>query len=227
MTRRDPPWAAGLRAARANLMPGLIVQALMLAMLLAYYFYPPTRNWLNALAEIKARWSYGYSAVNGIIAGAIVPELLRVVVFQKAAIRRSNFANLLFAAPFWCVMGMVVDFFYRSQADWFGTDPTFPVVVKKVLVDQFLYCPLFAGPLNTWLYDWKSRGYGRQGIRGFFTADYYRGAILPTLFANWGVWIPIVAILYSLPLQLQIPLFGLALSMWVMLLSWMSEQRAR
>lgn len=74
---------AGLRAARANLVPGLIVQALMLGMLLAYYFYPPMREWLNALAEIKQRWSYGYSALNAIIAGAVIPELLRIFVFQK------------------------------------------------------------------------------------------------------------------------------------------------
>ena len=48
-----------------------------------------------------------------------------------------------------------------------------------------------------------------------------------TLFATWGVWIPVVTILYSLPALLQIPLFGLALSMWVMLYTWMSEQRER
>src|SRR5688572_28365070 len=80
--RRDPPWSAGLRAARANLAPGLIVQALMLAVLLAYYFYPPTRHWLNGLAEIKMRWGYGYTALSSFFAGAIIPELLRICVFQ-------------------------------------------------------------------------------------------------------------------------------------------------
>jgi hypothetical protein len=49
--------------------------------------------------------------------------------------------------------------------------------------------------------------------------------VVPTLFANWGVWIPVVSILYSLPLPLQIPLFGLALSLWVMIYTWMSERR--
>ena len=41
------------------------------------------------------------------------------------------------------------------------------------------------------------------------------------------MWIPVVAILYSLPSLLQIPLFGLALSLWVILYTWMSEQRVR
>ena len=227
MTRRAPPWTAGLRAARANVVPGLMVQSLMLGVLLAYYFYPPTRHLLDGLAEIKVRWSYGYTAISAIIAGAVIPELLRICVFQNGHSRRSNFSNLLFTVPFWCMMGVVVDFFYRCQAGWFGAEATIPVVLKKVLVDQFLYNPLFAAPVSAWLYDWKNRGYQVAGISVFFTAGYYRDVIVPILFATWGVWIPIVTILYSLPSQLQIPLFGLALSMWVMLYTWMSEQRAR
>jgi hypothetical protein len=227
LTRFDPPWTAGLRAARANVVPGLIVQVLMLGLLLSYFFYPPTREWLDGLAEIKARWGYGYSAISATIAGAIIPELLRIVVFQKLRVLRSNFSNLLFSVPFWCSMGVVVDYFYRCQAGWFGAEATFPIVVKKVIADQFVYNPCFAAPVTAWFYDWKNRSYRMKGLREFFTATYYRNVILPTLFASWGVWIPIVAILYSLPSALQIPLFGLALSIWVTLYTWMSEQRSR
>jgi hypothetical protein len=222
---REAPWMAGLRAARANVVPGLVVQGLMFSVLMAYYFYPPMQGWLDSLAEVKARWGYGYAAVNSIVAGAIIPELLRISLFQRRRVRRSNFANLLFTAPFWCFMGICVDFFYRCQAAWFGEAATVAVVVKKVLVDQFLYNPLFACPVTTWLYDWKSRGYRFQGTGVFFTAGYYRDFIVPTLFATWGVWIPVMVVLYSLPTLLQIPLFGLALSLWVMLYTWMSEQR--
>ena len=221
--RREAPWIAGLRAARANVVPGLIVQGLMLTVLLAYYFYPPMRGWLDELAKIKERLGYGYAAINSLVAGAIIPELLRIFIFQKGRVRRSNFSNLLFAAPFWVMMGVTVDFFYRCQAGWFGEATTFAVVLKKVVVDQFLYNPLFACPVTTWLYDWKSRGY--RGSREFFTLRYYRDFIVPTLFATWGVWIPVMSILYSLPSLLQVPLFGLALTLWVMLYTWMNEQR--
>lgn len=225
VTRRAPPWAAGLRAARANLVPGLLVQGMMLALLLAYYFYKPTHDWLDRLALLKARWGYGYSAVASIIAGAVVPELMRILVFQKARIRPSNFTNLLFAAPFWCFMGVVVDGFYRQQAVWFGAEASFETVCKKVLVDQFLYNPLFAAPVTAWLYDWKNSGFQMAGTARYFTFTYYQETVIATLFATWGVWIPIVAILYSLPSLLQIPLFALALSLWVILYTWMSEHR--
>lgn len=223
--RREAPWASGLRAARANVIPGLVVQGVMLGLLFAYYFYPPTTILLDRLADVKQRWGYGYSGVSAIIAGAMIPELLRIVVFQKGRMWRANFFNLLFTFPFWCLMGVVVDGFYRLQSNWFGAEASLPVVLKKVLVDQFLYNPLFAAPFTSMLYDWKNQGYGTLDLGRFLSGDYYRDVVLSTLFATWGVWIPVVTILYSLPLPLQIPLFGLALSLWVMLYTWMSERR--
>lgn len=217
---------AGLRAAKANLVPALIVQSIMLALLLAYYFYPPTTRWLNHLAEFKERWGYGYSALAAVIAGAFVPEIMRVIVFQKGKIRRSNLSNLLFTIPFWGITGMIVDLFYRSQAQWFGAEATLGVVATKVIVDQFVYNPLFAGPSGAWCYDWKNSGYSFKNIRRFITWPYYRDVIIPILFATWCVWIPVVSIIYSLPSLLQIPLFALALSLWVILYTWISEQRA-
>jgi hypothetical protein len=222
---RQAPWIAALHAARANIVPGLIVQSVMLAIFLAYKYYPPTTLALNHLADLKGRWGYGYSAIASIIAGGLIPELLRIGVFQRGKILHRNVDNLCFSVPFWCFMGVVVDGFYRAQAVWFGAEAVFPVVLTKVIIDQFVYNPLFAAPLTAALYDWKNRGYGLHEFGGFFKVRYYRDVVVPTLFATWGVWIPVVSILYSLPSLLQIPLFALALSMWVTLYTWMSERR--
>lgn len=223
---REAPWLAGLRAARANVVPALIVQGAMLAVALAYRFYPPTTDFLNRLAEWKARWGFGYSALTAIVAGALFPELLRIAVFQRGRPRTSNLRNFAFTIPFWAFMGIVVDAFYRLQTFIFGAEAGVSVVLQKVVVDQFVYNPLFAAPFTAMMYDWKNHGFQR-GFGRFFTADYYRRVVVPTLFATWGVWIPLVSIIYSLPPLLQIPLFGLALSLWVMLYTWMSESRAR
>jgi hypothetical protein len=221
----EKPWAAGLRAARANVVPGLMVQGLMLAILLAYFFHPPTTARLDALAQVKQQWGYGYSAVSAIIAGALIPELLRIAVFQRFRPRRANLGNLAFTIPFWCFMGTVVDAFYRMQALWFGSQATIAVVIPKVLVDQFLYNPLFAAPVTALMYDLKQSGYRFGHTFSRLSTDYYREVVVPTIVANWGVWTPIVVILYSLPSPLQIPLFSLALTLWVMLYTWMSEKR--
>ena len=224
--RREAPWLAGLRAAKANVLPALVLQAVMLGFLLAYYFYPPTTRWLDRLAEIKEAWGFAYSAVAALIAGAVIPELMRVFVMQKGRMRRTNFTALLFTAPFWCMMGLIVDAFYRGQAMVFGSEASIGVVAVKVFVDQAIYSPFVASPLTCWLYDWKNSGYRLSVTRHFFTVTYFREVIVPVIFANWGVWIPIVCILYSLPSLLQVPLFALALSLWVILYTWISEQRA-
>lgn len=226
MAEREAPWLAGIRAARANLVPGFIVQGTLLALLLAYYFYPPTTAWLNSLAALKEKWGFVYSALAAILAGALLPELLRVMVFQKGKIHSTNLKNLLYTIPFWAVMAVIVDLLYRMQVIWFGSEVTFAVVAKKVLFDQFVYSALFSAPATVWFYDFKNRGTRACGPREFFTLSHYRDAVLPTIFATWGVWIPVVSILYSLPTLLQIPVYILALTLWVMLYTWMSERQA-
>ena len=216
---------AGIRAARANLVPGLIVQTAMLAVVLAYYFYPPTTGWLDAMAQVKARWGFLYSAVAAVIAGALLPEILRVLVFQRGKAGRSNLRSLLFTVPFWGIMAVTVDVLYRVQGMWFGTEVTFSVVAKKVIFDQFIYSAFFSGPVTVWFYDFKNHGRNATRPAEFFTVAHYRERVLPVMFATWGVWIPVVSILYSLPPLLQIPMYILALTLWVMIYTWMSEQK--
>jgi hypothetical protein len=196
---REAPWRAGLRAVRANVLPGLIVQGAMVVLLGLYYFYPPAQAVFLRLAKTKEAWGFGYSILAAAVAGAVV--------------------------PFWGAMGFVVDVFYRCQAQWFGDEPVPSVVIPQVLVDQFLYNPLFAAPVTVWLFDWKNRGY--RMTCDFFTVRYYRDHVVPALFATWGVWIPVVTVLYLLPEPVQIPLFSLALSLWAILYAWMSEDQAR
>jgi hypothetical protein len=218
------PLLIGLRAARANLIPGLIIQAVMLTVVLAYYWHEPTRVLMDVLAQWKTALGYLFSVPLAMVAGALLPEVLRVLVFQRGILRRENFEHLLFAIIFWGFMGACVDTLYRLQAMWFGTVPTFPVLLKKVAVDQFIYNPFWATPISVWAYEWKNRGYVADGMSSFLSLTFYRKQIFPTLIATWGVWIPLVTIIYSLPSSLQIPLFGLALTFWVLILTYITAR---
>jgi len=222
---RTLPLLIGLQAARANFVPGLIVQLTMAAVVLAYYFYEPARVWLAHLAEIKARWGYGFSFVSGAVAGGVLPELLTIVVFQRGRVRWENAGNLLFGILYWGSQGVVVDGLYRLQAVMFGSHVDFSTVVKKVLVDQFVYNPLYAAPVGLAAYAWKNQGYRLAGMGRVFTGRFYKERTLPALVATWGVWIPLVSMIYSLPTLLQIPLFSLALTFWVLLFAWINRQR--
>ena len=98
-----------------------------------------------------------------------------------------------------------------------------PVVLAKICVDQFGYNPLFAAPFGVLTYEWKNTGFSLDSLGAVFTLDTLPRKDHPTLLATWAVWIPLMAIIYSLPLSLQFPLFSLALTFWVLLLTYMTN----
>jgi hypothetical protein len=226
MAKSRTPLTIGWEAAKANAIPALLIQALMLALLVAYYLSPPAADALKKLAEFKRAHGLIFVLGASITAGALIPELFLIIFFQRGRPHRGNLRNLLFTIPVWGFDGSLVDLLYRTEAAWFGDVVTVPVVAAKICVDQFGYNPFFAAPFGVLTYEWKNSGISMQPVRDLFTWRHYRDKIIPTLVATWAVWIPLMAIIYSLPLALQFPLFGLALSFWVLLLTYMTNRFA-
>ena len=226
MQRSRTPLMIGWQAARANAVPGLVIQTIMLGLLIGYYAHPPIASAVNRLAQYKHDHGLSFVLLASITAGALIPELFVILFFQRGRPHRGNLRNLLFTVPVWGFDGSLVDLLYRSEAAWFGDVVTLPVVAAKICVDQFGYNPFFAAPFGVLTYEWKNSGVSMGPVRQLFTWQHYRHKIIPTLIATWAVWIPLMAIIYSLPLALQFPLFGLALSFWVLLLTYMTNRFA-
>lgn len=197
----------------------------MIALVLAYYFVPASHGCFLVLAAAKARWGYGFSFASSVVAGAMLPTLFKVAILQRGRRSREDLTDLLFLAAFWGMEGVIVDAFYRFQGVMFGTQPTFWTVLKKVLVDMFIYNTVFAVPYTLAWYEWKHHGFRLSQIGHAFTADYYRTKTIPALCATWIVWIPVVSALYSLPPLLQIPLFALALTFWVLMVAYITARQ--
>jgi hypothetical protein len=219
------PFSSGFRAARANLIPGLIIQALMIAVVAAYYWYAPAHRWFEYLAWAKGRWGYGYTVVSSITAGAVMPMLMQVLLLQRGKIKAGNCGIFLFLVVFWSIDGVAVDTLYRVQAMVFGAHADVGTVVKKVLVDMCIYNPAFAAPFTAMSYEFRNLGYPPRELSRLFSAEFYRTHTIPTLCATWMIWVPVVAAIYSLPSLLQIPLFALALTFWVLMLAYMTARK--
>ena len=226
MQKTRTPFTLGWEAARANAIPALIIQAFMLALLLAYYTNHTASAALSQFAEFKRTHGLLFVIIASITAGALIPELFLIFFFQRGRPSRRNLRNLLFTIPVWGFDGSLVDLLYRFEAQWLGDVATLPVVFGKICIDQFGYNVLFAAPFGVLTYEWKNSGISMQPVRDLFTWRHYRDKIFPTLLATWAVWIPLMAIIYSLPLALQFPMFGLALSFWVLLLTYMTNRFA-
>jgi hypothetical protein len=216
----------GWDAARANAAPALLIQAAMLGLLIAFYASPAVAHALNRLAELKRALGWPFVLLASITAGALVPEIFLILFFQNGKPDLQNLRNLCFTIPIWGFDGTLVDLLYRGEAALLGDVVTLPVVAAKICIDQFGYNVFFAAPFGVLAYEWKNNGISTRPVRDLFTWQHYRGKIVPTLVATWAVWIPLMAIIYSLPLALQFPLFGLALSFWVLLLTYMTNRFA-
>lgn len=225
--RPTTPLFIGLHAARANLAPGLIVQFLMLAVVLGYYFVPAVAALLKPIAAVKAEFGLLFAIVAAIVAGAIAPEVLKVLCFQHGRPTRANFRTLAIAALFWALQGVLVDSMYRFLSATLGNEVTLRVIIRKVAFDQFLVNPFLFSIANTIVYDLLSRGFTWPNLRSCLTWRYYKTQVFPILAAGWGVWIPVVCAVYALPPLLQFPLFTLALTFWATMLAWMGGVQAQ
>ena len=223
---RRTPLTIGWEAVRANAVPAFVIQALMLATVTSYYLHPPFAELLNGVAEVKRAYGVVFVVTASVLAGSILPELLLVLLFQRGRVQMRNFRNVLFTAPVWAIAGVSVDLLYRGLAAALGDQATPAVVVAKICIDQFVYNVLFAAPYAVIAYEWKNRGFSFAAIRHCFTLEYYKDKIVPTLLTTWAVWIPLIAMIYSLPSALQFPLFSLALTLWVLLLTYMTNRFA-
>lgn len=217
-TTEPAPWRAGFRSARANLLPGFVLQIVALGLVLAYYRHEPTRVALNQLAQWKMDVGVTFAIVSTGLFGGLLPVLyLRLL---RGGDERYSWAQGAAITAFWAYKGLEVDLFYRVLARWVGAGHEVGTIVTKMALDQFVYCPLFAVPVTVLVYEWVSVHFDRGAMAADIRAGgwFYR-RVLPLLISNLWVWLPTVAIIYSLPTPLQLPLQNLVLLFFTLLVA--------
>jgi len=119
---------------------------------------------------------------------------------------------------FWGLNGLIVDCFYKVQASLFGDHPDMVTVIKKVCFDQFVYNPVWAVPWSVSALYWKQCDFSFRTAKARFSKAMFTRDMPAVLLATWTVWIPTVAIVYSLPLALQFPLVCIVSCFWSLML---------
>ncbi len=207
----------GLAAARKNIGPGLLLQGFALVLVLLYTFHEPTRAILLTVPAVQRKMGVWFPIVVTALFGGVIPTFF--LLFRKGIAPGRRAATLVFMVGFWAMMGLSVDALYRVQALLFGEQPTAATVIKKVLVDQFVFCVIWSAPVTTLAMFWKDHDFSMSTTRSSLTRRFITGDVATVLIAMWGVWIPTVAIVYCMPLALQFPLFNLVLCFWSLLLT--------
>ncbi len=211
-----------VRGLRRNLVPGLLLQLLAVTLVIAYLGSDRARALFDGVGEIKFRFGYTFSALSTLAFGGIIPFL--VLLGTGRADKTTLGRSLLFYVLFWTWKGVEVDAFYRLQALAFGNSASVAVITKKIIVDQFVYNPLWAGPTQVWFFLWKECRFSRAAMQPrLVEQSLWRRVVIVTV-SSWIVWIPTVAIIYALPPALQIPLFNIIICFWSLLLSSLSKR---
>ena len=213
----------GWEAARKNFGPGLLLQGLALTLVLLYYFCPPFRDVLLEVPAIQQRMGIWFPIVVSSFFGGFIPFLFLVI--RREIPRGMVVANLLFMMGFWAILGLAIDFLYTGQAIMFGDEPDAATVIKKVCFDQFVFSPLISAPYSALLMYWKHCDFSFRESRKQFSRRLFTVEIPSVIISTWAVWLPTVAIVYSLPLALQFPLINIVLCFWSLLLTALSSKK--
>jgi hypothetical protein len=217
----DAPWRSGLRGSRANLLPGVVLQLAALALVLGYYHQPGVHRSLYRLLEVRQAAGVGFGIVSTAVFGGFLPFLY--IHFAERDARgspRYGWTQGLCLTAFWGYKGLEIELWYRLQAHVVGSGHEAATIAVKVILDQFLYCPLFAVPVTTAVYQaveacpkWRSL------VSDLRSAGWYRRRVLQVLIANLGVWVPAVAVIYALPTPLQLPLQNTVLCFYTLVIA--------
>jgi hypothetical protein len=214
----------GLRATWDNLLPILVLQGAMAATVAAYFVWPAGSEALSRFAAWQHSGGFLAAAAATALAGGAMSEVSLVYLRDKGRWTPGHLGNLGFKLVMFFISGGIVFEFYQWQAVWFGTGLAWSVVVPKVLVDQFLYTVLWSTPYQTLMTRWQALNYSGRRLWNELNADFIAQRMLPVLVTNWMLWIPCVTFIYSMPLNIQMPLAIFATAIWAILLATVSKQ---
>lgn len=211
----------GVEAVRHNARPFLLIQAVAVALALAYYLSPGAPAAVAVIARVKREGGLPLAALANAFAGAVLPEIARVATGR----RRTGAGEMAFQVAFFAVLGVYIDLLYRGLGSTFGNAPDFATVGRKLLVDQLVSTPFVTIPFSTFAFVWKDAGFSLARARRSFRAQGgFLVRYLPTLVTGWAFWAPVLVAVYAMPGDLQFPLFLFAQAAWTLLLLDLNER---
>jgi hypothetical protein len=211
------PLAAGAAALRRYWRPFLLIQSAAVLLVLAYHFSQSVRAACEVVAGWKTAGGLPFAALNGAVAGGLLPEVAKSLADRSLTGLRGRGGAILFNTIFFAFNGIVIDGLYGLEATLFGNQASVRAVVSKTLFDQFVFTPIWL-VLITLLFLWRQRGFSLAATRPALRRGFYRTRVLPLLIPDWLFWIPMVSIIYALPVPLQFMLFVPALGAWSLIM---------
>ena len=202
---------------RRNRMPCLVLNGIAIILVATYYQIPALAGFWEGLGAFKLRWSFLFSCLSTMFAAVILPSFIQWLQGVLPVEGRGRRLALLML--FWGYRGMEIDLFYRLQGHVFGHEGDALTLMKKVFVDQFIASPLWFVPTYLIALRWAELGGSWTRTRQTLNREFWTRTCPTVLITNWLVWIPALALVYSLPPALQFPLFSVVMCCFILIVT--------
>lgn len=202
---------------RENRVPCLALNLVVITLVGSYYQVPAIAEAWEAVGAFKLKWAYAFSLGSTIFAAVLLPTLVQLWMGTLPAEGRWKRVGLL--SLFWGYRGMEIDWFYQVQGWLFGTGNDAATLIKKVAVDQFVMSPLWFVPTVLIAMRWVDMGGSWTRTRDSLTREFWTRTCPTVMVTNWLVWIPTLALVYSLPPALQFPLFSVVMCFFILIVT--------
>ncbi len=218
----SPPPRPGVLASigaafRQNWLPCVLLNVLAVALVVSYYRWPALAGMWSAIGAFKTRWSFLFSCFSTMFAAAVMPFFVQWAMGTLPGGDKGRKLGLRML--FWGYRGMEIDLFYRAQGWIFGQGNDPATLVTKVAVDQFVMSPAWFVPTYVIALRWIEQGGSWARLRRSLDRDFWTRTLPTVLVTNWLIWIPALALVYSLPAPLQFPLFAVVMCLFILVVT--------
>lgn len=207
----------GWDAVAKNWRPFVAIQVACVLLVIGYYTLPAVQQVCAFLAKLKVEGGLPFAAISVAVAAVAIPEVARRLT-RVARDKPLTWADLCFQVGYFAVLGLALNALYRGLGLWLGDEPSPVVVLEKLLFDMIAFSGLFSMPLAVVLFAWRDADFHLSGVRPLLQDGGFLGRYVPLLITCWGFWTPVMACLYSLPVDLQFVFAVLAEAAWCLLL---------
>jgi len=209
--------APGWNAVVQNWRAFVAIQAVCVLFVIGYYTYKPIENGCAVLARWKASGGWTFAALSVAIAAVVLPELARRIT-KTPRDKPLTIADLAFQFLYFAGLGVAINTLYSGLGMWLGNDPSPRIVIEKLCFDMFVFSGFFSMPLAVVLFAWRDADFRFRPSRALLRNGGFLERYVPLLVTCWAFWFPVMACLYSLPVDLQFVFAVLAEAAWCLLL---------
>ena len=206
---------AGWEAAKANRLPMLVLWLLAAATVICYYTVHFVEVAFGPLMEFQLEYGCFAAFANRLVFTGLLPGIF---LCSMKSIRPRHPLAVITVQSLWCgLWGVICDRMY-ILVDWmFGGGTDALSVALKTLFDQLPWTVLVIAPANAAFYFWVGRGFSLRRTREEWPSGrFWRTLVLPFLFANWCVWVPVTIVVFLFPLPLRVHIVGFASAFWTL-----------